>query len=254
MSTIVLIPGAWHTPAHYSEFTTALRALGHEVHVPRLPSLNGARPPNADLETDSDLIRTYVESLASAGRLITVLMHSYGGQVGTNALEGLGAKTRVAQGLPGGVVGLVYIAAAALTEGRSMRDFVVEHGHGHLLDLAFNFAEDRTCVSADPKMLVVGAGRSDADTDAYIATLQRWNGNGFDGKLSACAWRDIRNVGYVHATLDMTMPLDYQKDYVQILRDGGCTVRTWELETGHCPTFTMFEEVARIVSEFVGGK
>jgi hypothetical protein len=227
MTTIVLIPGAWHTPAHYSEFTTALRALGHEVHIPRLPSLNGARPPNADLETDSDFIHTYVESLASAGRSITVLIHSYGRQVGTNALAGLGFETRAAQGLTGGVVGLVYIAAAALTEGKSMREFVIEHGHGHLLDLAFDFAEDRTCVSADPKTLVVGAGRSDGDTDAYIAALQRWNGNGngngFDGKLGACAWRDIQNAGYVHATLDMTIPLDYHKDYVQILRDGGCS-------------------------------
>ncbi|CEL09813.1 hypothetical protein ASPCAL12942 [Aspergillus calidoustus] len=226
MSTVVLIPGAWHTPNHYSEFTNALRALGHEVHVPHLPSWNGARPKNANLKTNFDFIRTYVESLASAGRVITVLMHSYGGQVGTNALSGLGAETRAAQGLASGVVGLMYIVAAALTEGRSMRDFVAEHGHGPLLDLALDFAEDRTCVSRDPRTMVVGGGRSDSDTEEYIAGLQRWNGKGFDGKLKAYAWRDIRNVGYVYATLDMTIPVDYQKVYVQILRDGGCAVRT----------------------------
>ncbi|KAL2839870.1 alpha/beta-hydrolase [Aspergillus pseudodeflectus] len=255
MSTVVLVPGAWHTPNHYSEFTNALRALGHEVHVPHLPSWNGACPLNANLKTNSDFIRTYAESLASARRSIAVLMHSYGGQVGTNALVGLvNAETRAAEGLAGGVVGLVYIVAAALTEGRSMRDFVVEHGHGPLLDLALDFAEDRKCVSRDPRTLVVGGGRSAGETEAYIAGLQRWNGKGFDGKLKAYAWRDIRNVGYVHATLDMTIPVDYQKDYVQILRDGGCAVRTWELETGHCPTFTMFEEVAGIVNEFAGGK
>ncbi|KAK6956857.1 hypothetical protein Daesc_002138 [Daldinia eschscholtzii] len=33
------------------------------VHVPRLPSTNGARPPNTDLSADSELVRTYVESL-----------------------------------------------------------------------------------------------------------------------------------------------------------------------------------------------
>ncbi|KAJ0415783.1 alpha/beta-hydrolase [Aspergillus carlsbadensis] len=254
MSTIVLIPGAWHTPAAYAEFTTALRTLGHEVHVPRLTTLNGSRPPNTDLGTDTDLIRTYVESLASAGRSITVLMHSYGGQVGTNALAGLGRESRAAKGLPGGVVGLLYIAAATLTEGRSMMDFVVEHGHGHLMELAFDFAGDGTCVSRDPKGLVVGGGRSDEDTEAYIAGFERWNGKGFSGKLGACAWREIGEVGYLHATLDMTLPYEYQKDYVQLMRDAGVRVRTWELETGHCPTFTRFEEMAGIVDGFVRGK
>ncbi|KAL4783182.1 alpha/beta-hydrolase [Aspergillus varians] len=254
MSTVVFIHGAWHLPAAYAPFTTALRRHGHEVHIPRLPSMNGARPPNADLETDSDLIRTYVESLVEAGRQVTVLMHSYGGQVGTNALARLGAKTRAAQGLTGGVVRLVYIAAFAVTEGTSMVDFVVENGHGALMDVAFDFADDRTCLDRDPKTRLVGPGMSDAETDAYIATFRRWNGNGFDQKLRACAWREIPHVAYVYTTLDMTVPWDYQKKFVQTMRDGGCEVRTWELETGHCPTFTKCEEVAEIVNEFVGGK
>ncbi|KAL2846374.1 alpha/beta-hydrolase [Aspergillus pseudoustus] len=254
MSTFVLIHGGWHIPASYSEFTTTLRNLGHEVHVPRLVSVNGARPPNADLYTDTDLIRSYVSSLVEAGRSVTVLMHSYGGQVGTNALEGLGAETRVAQGLKGGVTGLVYITANALKEGESMFDVVAAHGHADWMPLAFDFADDRTCVSRDPKGLVVGPGRSDAETDAYIATLQRWNGDGMYGKLRACAWRDIKNVGVVLATQDMTIPLDYQREFVQTMEEGGCAVRTWEVETGHCPTFTKFEEVAKIVHEFVDGR
>ncbi|KAL3459320.1 alpha/beta-hydrolase [Aspergillus heterothallicus] len=254
MSTIVLIHGAWHTPASYTEFTTTLRNLGHEVHAPRLLSVNGARPPNAGLDEDSALIRTYVSSLVEAGRSVTVLMHSYGGQVGTNALEGLGFESRAAKGLKGGVTGLVYITAHSLSEGQSMLDFVEAHGHAELIALAFDFAEDRTCVSRDPKGLLVGPGRPDDETEAYVAGLQLWNGDGFYGKLSACAWRDVKNVGYVLAMQDMTIPLDYQKEFVQILNDGGCEVRTWEVETGHCPTFTKVEELAKIVHEFVGGK
>ncbi|KAH8432804.1 alpha/beta hydrolase [Aspergillus melleus] len=259
-TTIVLVHGAWHQPSSYSSFITALRRLGHEVHAPRLLSMNGARPPNAGLKEDSDLIRTYVESLVSAGREVLVLLHSYGGQVGTNALSnGLGVTARRAQGLPGGIVQLVYIAGFALTEGVSMIDVVVSHGHGHLMDLAFDFAEDRTCISRDPRNLIVGPSqKSDVETDAYIATFQRWNGNGFDTKLQNVAWRPeeggIPQIGYIYSSQDMTVPLDYQKEFVKTMQDAGCKVRTWELETGHCPLFTKCGEVVEIVHNLAIGK
>ena len=147
--------------------------------------MNGAQPPNAGLEEDSNRIRTYVESLVFAGREVLVLLHSYGGQVGTDALSnGLGVTACRAQGLPGGIVLLVYIAGFPLTEGVSKVDVVVSHGHGHLMNPAFDFAEDRTCISRDPRNLIVGPSqKSDEETDAYIATFQRWNGNRFDTKL-----------------------------------------------------------------------
>lgn len=257
---IVLVSGAWHQPSSYTSFTTALRDLGHEVHVPCLPSINGARPPNAGLEEDSVFIRTCVENLVSAGREVLVLLHSYGGQVGTNALSnGLGVTTRRAQGLTGGIVQLVYIAAFALTEGVSMVEVVISHGHGHLMDVAFDFAEDRTCISRDPKNLLVGPSeKPDEETDAFIASLQRWNGRGFDGKLQHVAWRPeeggIPQIGYIYSTQDMTVPYDYQKEFVQTMREAGCQVRTWELETGHCALCTKCEEVVEIVHGLATGK
>lgn len=105
LPTLLFIQGAWHFPESYIKLITALRGAGFEVHSPRNLSMNQSRPPNADLYTDSDLIRSYATSLVEAGRSVAVLMHSYGGQIGTNALYGLSAKARAAKGLsgPGGV-------------------------------------------------------------------------------------------------------------------------------------------------------
>lgn len=138
--TIVLIHGGWHVPSTYSKFTTSLRSAGYEVHVPRLPSTNEARPPNADLATDTTMIRGYVEGLVDAGRLIIAIMHSYGGQVGTNALYGLSLNDRTKRegNQSGGVVHLIYMCAFALPEGGSMAGKVEEFGHEHLLPLAWN--------------------------------------------------------------------------------------------------------------------
>ncbi|KAI1478092.1 alpha/beta-hydrolase [Daldinia eschscholtzii] len=226
--TLVIIHGAWHVPQSYSKLTKALKNAGYEVHVPRLPSANGARPPNADLSTDSDLVRSYVESLVDAGRTVVAIMHSYGGQVGTNSLCDLGLASRSEKGLPGGVYQLIYMCAFALPEGGSMVGKVREFGHEHLLPLAFDFAEDNSCVSRDPKTLLVGEGVDDAELNEYLSTLE----------VTKCAWREIP-VAYIYTSADMTVPFDYQKSMVEKMEADGQKVRTVELATGHCPNLTM---------------
>lgn len=66
--TLLIVHGGWHVPDSYSKLTGALRAAGFEVHIPRHLSMNQSRPPNADLASDSDLIRSYATSLVEADR------------------------------------------------------------------------------------------------------------------------------------------------------------------------------------------
>ncbi|KAJ5280299.1 alpha/beta-hydrolase [Penicillium angulare] len=82
-------------------------------------------------------------------------MHSYGGQVGTKALFGMGTKDRRAQGQPGGVSQLVYISAAASVEGEAMVDQVKRFGNMDLMPLAFDYTEDGTCLDRNHKDMVV---------------------------------------------------------------------------------------------------
>ncbi|XXG96936.1 hypothetical protein Hte_003227 [Hypoxylon texense] len=250
--TIFIIHGGWLVPESYKDLTTALRSNGYEVHIPRLPSMNQVRPPNADLSTDTDLIRGYVESLVEAGHTVLALMHSYGGQVGTNALYGLGVEARSARGLKGGVSHLVYLTAYAGLEGTAMMDKVKAFGHMHLVPVAFDFAEDDSCSSNDFRNLVVGPGRDEADTDAFIRTLVRWNGKCMYQPLERCAWREIPVV-YIYTTGDLTVPLDYQKSFVEAIEKEGLNVRTFELATGHCPNFTATEGVVDAINKVVAG-
>ncbi|TVY94516.1 hypothetical protein LAWI1_G000115 [Lachnellula willkommii] len=251
--TLVIIHGGWHVPESYEKLIVALEAGGYEVHCPRLPSTNQSRPPNADLYTDSELVRSYVSSLVRAGRTVVAIMHSYGGQVGSNALVGLGLENRVAQGLPGGVSHLVYLAAFAVPEGTSMRDKVKEFNHMGLVPLAFNFAEDGTCLNNDPKTLLIGPSTVDEEeVERYLSTLVRWNGNGLHLPIKHAAWREIP-VAYIHATADMTMPLDYQKSFVKGMEKNGRPVQTFELATGHCPNLTATEGVVDAINSIVKG-
>lgn len=253
--TIAIVHVGWHIPSSYSKLTDHLQSSGLEVHIPRLPSMNETRPPNADLATDTQLIRSYVESLVEAGRSVILVLHSYGGQVGTNALVGLGLEARAKKGLKGSVSHLVYMCGFAQLEDKSMVDKVNEFGHGELMSLAFDFAEDKSVVCRDPKMSLLGDGQGaeESEVQEYLSSLARWNGTCMYQSISHCAWREVP-VTYVYMRSDMTVPLNYQKSMVETMKKEGREVATTELSTGHCPNLTKAKEVADIILKVVMGE
>ncbi|KAL4937772.1 hypothetical protein BDV06DRAFT_232365 [Aspergillus oleicola] len=244
--TIVIIHGAWHNPTHYSGLAGGLRALGHEVLVPKLLSMNGARPPTSDLYTDTEQICSYVESLADAGHRLVVMMHSYGGQVGTNALARLDTRTRRELNLPGGVVRLIYMCAHALTEGTSMFGIAKAAGREQALLDAFIIANDGTVEYREVRERMIGPGLSEEVVESYVARLKPWNGQGLYQEIRAVAWRNIP-VSYILTLQDKLMPVAYQNAMVAGLRSAGVEVEAFELETGHCPHATMTGKVVEIL-------
>ncbi|KAK2739967.1 hypothetical protein FQN57_006286 [Myotisia sp. PD_48] len=118
--SILLIHGAWHTPKFYEAFVHTLEARGHQVHCPHLPTCNGDLPPTKSLEDDVALIREIATKLADDGQEIDVIMHSYGGIAGTDALCGLGVEERARRGDRGGVKRLIYLTAFVPLKGQSL--------------------------------------------------------------------------------------------------------------------------------------
>jgi hypothetical protein len=86
----VFVPGAWHTPDTFDGIRALLSKRGHDSEAINLPSVGAAEPTKSGLH--ADIAHTYVvlRALADQGRQIIVVMHSYGGMVGSGAVEGLG--------------------------------------------------------------------------------------------------------------------------------------------------------------------
>jgi pimeloyl-ACP methyl ester carboxylesterase len=255
--TLVLIPGGWHTPTSYSKLTSALQKLGHTLHIPSLPSMNGARPPTAGLKEDTAHIRTYITDLLDTGKNLAVIMHSYGGQVGTNALTGLSISARGAASQPGGITHLICMTGFAQPPGKSMIDKVREFKHEGFMTLAFDFSpDDNTAVPRDPSYLIGETpGLEDVKVEAYAKAMTsiRWNGQCMYDAIENCAWKeDGVQVAYVIATKDTCVPLDYQRSFIEGMKGEGVVVKTWEVETGHCPGFTASGDVARVLQEIIG--
>ncbi|KAG8156512.1 hypothetical protein KVR01_013616 [Diaporthe batatas] len=251
--TLVIIGGAFHTPASYGKLASALEASGFEVHVPRLPTCNGARPPNTGLEDDTALIRSYVESLVRAGRVVVTIGHSYGAQVMSNALCGLGTEARSSQGLKGGVSNLIYMVGYALPEGMSTSDKFKEFGKMEDAPLVFDMAEDHTIVLRDAplSMGLRAPGIAEAEVQAYVKTLCRWNGKGMMQPLEKTAWKEIP-VAYIHTTTDISITPPEQQSMVEgVEKATGRKVQTFTVESGHCPNFTATQGVVDAIEKVV---
>lgn len=110
------IPGASHSPRVYEPLKAALLCYGYTVVPLGLPSVGG-KPPTYDFTEDVAAIRNMATHLVESGNDVIVVMHSYGGLPGGEALQGLGKREREQRGLRGGVIRLVFIMSWMAREG-----------------------------------------------------------------------------------------------------------------------------------------
>ncbi|KAJ0417428.1 alpha/beta-hydrolase [Aspergillus carlsbadensis] len=121
---IVFVQGSFQTPLVYNDAVTRLRDLGYPVTLPPLPScsdVDAADFPTRTLTDDANAVTKVVERLVEDGKTVVVVMHSYGGLVGSEAIpESLSYTARRARGQRGGVLHLFYFAAVLLEKGKSV--------------------------------------------------------------------------------------------------------------------------------------
>lgn len=119
--TVVLVPGAWHSPQHYFEFLDLVERAGYDTVSQRNPSCDSLNPNAESAAQDAAFIRNQLLiPLLDAGRTVILAMHSYGGSPGAAAAKGLSQMERIAAGRPGGIIGLVFFCALLAHDGQSL--------------------------------------------------------------------------------------------------------------------------------------
>jgi pimeloyl-ACP methyl ester carboxylesterase len=119
--TIVLIPGAWHSPLHYAPLIELLERARYDVVTERLPSVGSPKPREQSVAKDAAFIeKVLLKPLVDSGKDVLLLMHSYGGCPGADAAKGYSKAERAAAGKKGGIVGLVFMCAFVANEGDSL--------------------------------------------------------------------------------------------------------------------------------------
>jgi hypothetical protein len=119
----VFIPGAWHGPEGFDAVRQGLSQQGYSSEAIALPSI-GAEPPNKGLHSDIVHVYGILKQLADQGKQIILVMHSYGGMVGSGAVKGVEYAQRGKDGEKGGVIMLVFMCAFLTPKGSSLRDML----------------------------------------------------------------------------------------------------------------------------------
>lgn len=123
---IVLVPGAFGTPAGYDKLLPYLKSAGFTTRPGPYPSCSPADPAKATSATDIASLRDNVllPLLDEEKKDVVILAHSYGGIVAGGAVKGLDYPTRSAQGKTAGVLGLIYVAGNITLEGESLLEAI----------------------------------------------------------------------------------------------------------------------------------
>ena len=109
MSTFVLVHGPWHGAWCWYKVIARLRAAGHQVLAPDLPSLGADKTP-VEAVTLASWTRTVVDAIDAADEPVILVGHSRGGILISEA----------AQARPERVRTLVYLCAFLLRDGESV--------------------------------------------------------------------------------------------------------------------------------------
>jgi pimeloyl-ACP methyl ester carboxylesterase len=223
-TNIVLVHGGWADGSGWSKQIPILREAGHKVIAVQLPT-----------QSLSEDVETVKRAINHIGGPVTLVGHSYGGAVITNA----------AYNNPN-VTGLVYIAAFAPDEGQSLSDFVNpanfpkelflldSGGFIYLNPEIFreNFAQDVTPEEAD-----------------LMAIVQKpFNQSNFVAKSGPPAWKELPT-WYQISDADRMIPPDVQRTFAQQMN-----ATTVNLNASHASYVSHPTEIADFILNATKGK
>ena len=144
--TILLVPGFWEGPEAFEALSSQLSSSGYTVGIAQLLSTGTVSPGNPSMSDDIAGVRKQIEVIVEKNEDVVLVLHSAGGFIGSNAMEGLSAKTRKEKGQQGGVKGIVFISGAVFPEGFT---------HGPLPFAAAKVRSDDTISTAFPILLEI---------------------------------------------------------------------------------------------------
>lgn len=240
---IVLVHGAWHVPEHYSDFIQRLQQAGFEVFCPRLPTCDETKCLNADLFSDARVVRSQVISLIDKSREVIMLLHSYGGAVGTEAVKGLSTRERATKELHGGIIHLIYMCGFMLQVGESVGGASLPRPVPEPVES--DEATGTTFLCEPPIQLFY------ADVEPELAKkmetlLVRQSGPAMTDAITYPAWQYIPTT-FLRTQEDQVLFPDWQERQIKAVRDAGTNLAVETFKSSHSPFLSMPGEMVAAV-------
>ncbi|KAI0409323.1 Alpha/Beta hydrolase protein [Xylaria palmicola] len=237
---VVLVPGAFGTPAGFAKLLPHLNGL--QTAPGAYPSSNPSGPLNTSCSDDISALRNTLLSHLDQQHDLVILAHSYGGVVAGGAAKGLDKESRKAQGYSSAVLGLVYVAGNITLEGESLFEaiggayppFIQMHKPAHSLAL-IEPAEDVLYNDCEPVEKTMSPHALQAFETK--ASAPAWRDKGFDGRIT-----------YIRTANDHCNPPSIQDAWIE---KSDVKWNIVNFETGHMPFISQPEALGAEIVKFV---
>ncbi|RMZ80862.1 hypothetical protein DV737_g2777, partial [Chaetothyriales sp. CBS 132003] len=236
---IVFVPGAWHSPDGFKLVMDSLEAAGYETKGVHLPSV-GASVPLKSFDPDVEAIQAAIKDFADQGKDVVLVVHSYGGITGSQAVKGLDKATREKEGQKGGVSHIFFCCAFALPENTSLMDCC----NNQPLPW-FQISQDQLVVT--PATPIETFYNDVKDPEEIVKTLKPHSYQVFFSKITYPGWKYVPST-YLLCAKDAAIPLALQQTMVDQARSQGADMKTVEIDASHSPFLSIPEEMALTVS------
>lgn len=246
---IVIVPGAWHVPSHYSLLHNTLISAGYEATTCTMPS-TGPEEPLLDISQDVAVVQKAIQSYIDRDLNVALVMHSLGGLIGSSACKGLRPEDQ-ANGK--GVIALAYLTAFAMHEGTSLLGSRPDAKHSPWIRLTGEPGTGVFMCPDNPPYETREVFYNDCAPDVQDAALKeiKWNYSE-NVRHSPCwytAWKEIES-NYLICEIDNAIPLAAQE--AMSGQEGGRWKRVERMHAGHSPFLSRPEETAVFVRKCAG--
>ncbi|KAL8894999.1 MAG: hypothetical protein Q9207_008340 [Kuettlingeria erythrocarpa] len=243
-SSVIIVPGFWGHPSSYDQVIAELKDNGYDANVVQLPSW-GCEPPTKTLLDDAEAVRSEVTQVIKAGHSVIVVMHSAGGFIAPEGLQGLLAPDIAQSGGSGGVTSLVFMAAPCMSLGEVAPPAPW-----------FEYKGDYLWVK-DPKETLY-SDLPEAEADKWMKLLRHHPAHNYSAKTTQEPWKQVPSV-YLKTAQDAVIPIELQDMFALKIPD--CSIQV--SDAGHSPFLSRpsdvvkailkAEEQAKVVNRFHDG-
>lgn len=261
--TLLLVPGAWHSPTHYAPLTEALTQAGYKCEAVALATVDPKDPAHTNADSDVEVIAAAIERLLAAGEDVVLVTHSYGGIPTQSAAwrfvdhDDHDDTPRAATATAARITGIAMMCAFLYPPHTSL---IMPLGNApapfHQLDATGHLVE----VSDSPGAEVLFySDLPEANVARYKAMLRphSWHSKAVPPSARGVGWWEIPT-SYLVCERDNAIPVEFQRQMIReadgVLegRQERRRIRVETVDSGHSPFLSVPQRAAEFVRRAAG--
>jgi pimeloyl-ACP methyl ester carboxylesterase len=249
--SLVFVPGAWHTPEYWGKVISAMESHKYRCAPVTLPTTQSTST-SVNFSHDVKAVHDTIAAETAQGFDVVVVVHSYGGVVGSSAVKGFtqqsSDKSSATDTKTGRVIGLFMVATGYFYVGLS---FLEALGGKPPPTWEADYENNLMTICVDPiDMLYHDLPEEEAKEWVGKLTPNALTSSTSGYEVSYEGWKDVPS-WLIMTKEDRAFPFEAQKMVFRAAEKAGAQVTKREIASSHSPMLSKPGELADFLLEAI---